>query len=39
MREVIVAFRVTVPEREELKRKASETNQSISDLIRSRLLS
>lgn len=38
MREVIVAFRLTKPEREELKKRASESNQSISDLIRTQLL-
>jgi hypothetical protein len=38
MREVIVAFRVTEPERDRLKLRAEENNQSVSDLIRTELL-
>ena len=38
MREVIVAFRVTEPERDRLKLRAEESNQSVSDLIRTKVI-
>ena len=38
MREVIVAFRLTKPERDELKKRASENNQSVSELIRTKVI-
>jgi hypothetical protein len=38
MREVIVAFRVTALERDRLKSRAKESNQSVSDLIRTKII-
>jgi hypothetical protein len=38
MREVIVAFRVTVLERDRLKSRAKESNQSVSDLIITKII-
>ena len=37
MREIIVSFRVTESERDNLKLKAEENNQSVSDLIREKI--